>query len=206
MFYSLNEFDVDIHRCDFGYFIDFMTMIGAHNRRHIRSVSLTMKDRPSCGNGLLDFVRWCAKVKNADELELDTDVRDWNEEHLCLMEDEWVEDVEDGEEALMLETKMAVSGAMALGTRLRDSGKTSEKRIRSAFYKWLDEEKFLCSYYESGAEQECLSMVFAVGSAGLWRSMHCFREIVALDDPRIARYRSSRSRKKELLECLRRTC
>ncbi|KAK5127818.1 hypothetical protein LTR85_004934 [Meristemomyces frigidus] len=120
MFYGLNQFDVHIHRCDFAYFIDYMDTIGEHNRKHIKIVVLQLMDRLTCGNGLLDFARWCASAEGTAEMGISVEVDEWNFEHCDHFTSEDESERVAGREPYMQHTLNAVFDVVGLGERAYD--------------------------------------------------------------------------------------
>ena len=136
MFYSMNAFEYHIHRCDFGYFLAWMDDIGLNNRSQIRDVTLVLKDSWTCGEGLIDFVRWCAKSEGTKMMLIDIEgMTAWNHEHLDILleEDPHLEaKLDDGldladYDLMFGETYDALDGAIDLAERIHAQKSRSEK-------------------------------------------------------------------------------
>lgn len=144
IFYVENTFEYHIHRCDFTYLFDWMSTVEDHNRKRVRNIQLTLRDRWTCGEGLLDLVRWCAKEKCIEQIVWTVDgALDWSKEHTtyanarhspALEPDAWVE--------AMHSTQDALEKALELSYELAKRHKSSEFSIRKAFERWLKEFGF----------------------------------------------------------------
>lgn len=135
LFYGVNVFDFHVHRCDFDYFFEWMRNIGVQNRKCVQTVRFTLKNMWSCGPGLLDFVRWWATTDGIDKPTMQFDTQEWAEEQADDDNDD--DDDEDIASSEAVLTKRSITGAVALGKRLRAERRTSEKQVRRAFRAWL---------------------------------------------------------------------
>lgn len=159
MFYRVTTSEAHIHRCDFGYFIDYMGTISTDYRKYLYDVEFKLLDRLTCGNGLLDLARWLATAKGFTIMELTVDVEDWLAEwrESGLWSDARVEEyLDDGEEEMyMQQTNDAVCRVLdfAEGWHKKKHLETTERQLRKGFYGCLREADFKCECTQTvGAE------------------------------------------------------
>ncbi|KAI5365915.1 hypothetical protein Slin14017_G035550 [Septoria linicola] len=145
IFYHINIFTTHLHRCDFGFFIDYTRQIGSANRNHIQSVSIILKDKWTCGDGIHDFLRWRVTSKGADQMNVAFSIREWNQEHYEAMSslDKVQECLKPGSVSdHMIDNLDAVGDILLIASRLYKEGKTSERHIRKTWseniYGWFE--------------------------------------------------------------------
>lgn len=107
--HSLNDFDFHVHRCDFSYFFNWVHNVPVATRKHVRIVWLILKDRWTCGRGLLELARWAATSEGTENMDVCYDDRDWYSDFGLLFHDNLM-----GIDGVMDKTVEAFRGAMAL--------------------------------------------------------------------------------------------
>lgn len=148
MFYTQNIFTAHIHRCDFGFLIDWMNSIGVDNRQRICRVRLNLKDRWTCGKGLLDFFRWCVQSEGTEDMLMGYSPGDWNLEHREWMSPAFREEMmavgPEKYEHFMGMTMYALDECLLLAQDMARGKKTAEWLVRRSWQAKLVEMGFEC--------------------------------------------------------------
>lgn len=189
IFYGQNTFFAHIHRADFTYLFDFMETIGEANRKHTRKVVLQMQDLWACGEGAEDFIRWLARCRGVDKLEIEIDVNTWIGNHTRLLTSQEMSAWGDGEKPRVELMWNVMTEAIVLARELAESGQTREARFRERYEEWMTDHNFWCpserDSCSSGHPHDGYCM------AGSDRQVYSFRELDTEREPN-KRYWSSR--------------
>ncbi|CAK4033259.1 Hypothetical predicted protein [Lecanosticta acicola] len=146
-FYAENVFVYHIHRCDFEYMFEWMTAIGLENRSSVRKLQLVIKDRWTCGVGLLDFLRWCTNTKGIENLWLMPDPHEWQKEQFLQMDENDQQHVLERENNIgycMAASVILLIEMVDLSNDLTEQGRRSEHSIRPAFLERLIALEMTC--------------------------------------------------------------
>lgn len=147
MFYSQNAFAYHVHRCDFDFMFEWMDSIGMTNRSKIRRVQLILKDRWTCGAGLLDFLRWCTKSTGTEDMWLEYSAYDWQMEHFTKMDREdriFAAQARENISSCMAANADLLIEAVDLAKTLSENRRITERQIRQAWAKKLQELRMEC--------------------------------------------------------------
>lgn len=163
MFYMANEFDYHVHRCDFDILFSWLRGIGSANRKALRSLKMTLRDRWTCGKGLLDVVCGFARFGDVDIKAITISESDW------INEMQQHGHVPRGNELQL--TRRLLDDALDLARQIYAEGIRSERRIRARFVAWHEDDDRWChcdlSSHSGGASLEGFCS-FKVKRALMW--------------------------------------